>query len=79
MGRPLKSTSVGYMSPPERFALCEMARSSLPAWRWLSIHVQRSSGAWDCSELKGRSGTLAQSLKKTLRCMLRKSGLDVHS
>ena len=31
------------------------------------------------SELNGISGTFAQSLKKTLRCMLRLSGVDVHS
>ena len=44
IGRPLLSTSSGNMTPSERFALCEIASSSLPALRWPSIQFHRSSG-----------------------------------
>src|SRR5262245_50133639 len=79
MGRPLKSTSVGYIRPSETLALCEIASRSLPILRWPSIHVHRSSGNGESSALKGASGTLPQSLKKTFRCMFMLFGIDVHS
>ena len=44
IGRPLLSTSSGNMTPSDRFALCEIASSSLPALRWPSIQFHRSSG-----------------------------------
>ena len=52
MGRPRMSTSVGNMRPSERFALCEIASSSLPAFRWPSIHFHRSVGSTESSALK---------------------------
>src|SRR5262250_1319186 len=79
MGRPLVSTSVGNMRPSERFALCEIARSSLPALRWPSIQAQRSTGCFESIALNGAIGTLAQSLKKTLRWRFMLLGIDVHS
>ena len=79
MGRPLLSTSMGYMWPSERFALCEIASSSWPALRCPSIQFQRSSGFCESSEEKGTWGTSRHSLKKTLRCMFMLLGVDVHS
>src|SRR5215470_17328263 len=79
MGRPLVSTSVGNMRPSERFALCEIARSSLPALRWPSIQAQRSTGCFESIALNGAIGTLAQSLKKMLRWRFLLLGIDVHS
>jgi diaminopimelate decarboxylase len=67
IGWPKLSTSVGYIQPSERLALCEIASSSLPALRCASIHFHRSSGCQDSSELKGAADTLAQSRKKMLR------------
>ena len=67
------------MRPSERLALCEMASSSLPALRWPSIQFQRSSGNGESSALKGIGGTLAQSLKKMLRCRFMLFGIEVHS
>ena len=52
-GRPLMSTSVGNMRPSERLALCEMASSSLPALRCVSIQFQSSQGSTESSALKG--------------------------
>src|SRR5262245_18994117 len=79
MGFPFSSTSIGNMCPSERFALCEIASSSLPALRCPSIHFHRSVGDSDSSELNGMSGTLAQSRKNTLRCMFLLFGVEVHS
>src|SRR6266496_3483069 len=79
IGRPLVSTSVGYMRPSERFALCEIARSSLPALRWPSIQFQRSTGWKESSALNGCGGTLRHSLKKMLRWRFMLFGIDVHS
>ena len=67
------------MSPLERLALCEMASRSLPALRWPSIQFQRSPGCFESSAVNGKAGTLAQSLKKTLRCRFWFSGIAVHS
>src|SRR5262245_47686283 len=67
------------MRPSERFALCEMASSSFPALRWPSIQFHRSTGWTESSALNGVGGTLAQSLKKTLRCKFMLFGIDVHS
>jgi len=58
IGRPRRSTSVGYMRPSEMLALCEIASSSLPFLRWPSIQFHRSSGSGESSALKGASGTL---------------------
>ena len=63
----------------DRLALCEMANRSFPALRWPSIQFQRSSGACRVERAKRRSGTFRHSWKKTLRCMFRLSGVDVHS
>src|ERR1019366_6654477 len=71
IGRPKLSRSTGYIQPSLRLALWEIASNSLPALRCESIHFQRSSGWLESSELYGISGTLAQSLKKMLRCRLR--------
>src|SRR6185369_8303734 len=79
MGRPLESTSVGYMRPSERFALCEIASTSLPALRCASIQLQSSVGYGESSALNGIGGTFAQSLKKTLRWRFMLFGIDVHS
>ena len=79
MGRPLKSTSVGYMRPSETLALCEMASSSLPALRSPSIQFQSSSGNGESSALNGIGGTFEQSLKKMFRCMFMLFGIEVHS
>ena len=79
IGRPFSSTSIGNMWPSERFALCEIAITSLPSLRCPSIQFQRSLGSTESSELNGITGTFAQSLKKTLRCMFRLSGVEVHS
>ena len=65
--------------PSLRLALCEMANSSLPAWRWPSIQVQRSSGWTESMELNGRAGTVFESLKRILRCRFRLSGVEDHS
>src|SRR6266436_195339 len=73
------STSVGYMLPSERLALCEMASSSLPAFRWVSIQFQSSQGSTESSALNGIGGTFAQSLKKTLRWRFMLFGIEVHS
>ena len=73
------STSVGNMRPSERLALCEMASRSLPALRWPSIQFQRSTGCFESSALNGIAGTLAQSLKKMLRCRFMLFGIEVHS
>ena len=70
---------MGYIQPSLRLALCEMASNSLPALRCASIHFHRSSGWAESSALYGISGTLAQSLKKMLRCRLRLLGIEVHS
>src|SRR5262245_34766366 len=67
------------MIPLDRLALCEIASSSLPALRWPSIQSHRSSGACESSDEKGCTGTFAQSLKNTFRCMFWKRGVDVHS
>jgi hypothetical protein len=56
-----------------------MASSSLPAWRWPSIHAHRSTGWKESSALKGMAGTLAQSWKKTLRWRFMLFGIEVHS
>src|SRR5262245_37866545 len=56
-----------------------MARSSLPALRWASIHFQRSSGWFESIEENGISGTCRHSRKKMLRCRFWLSGIDVHS
>ncbi len=67
------------MRPSERFALCEIARRSLPDFRCPSIHFQSSSGNGESSALKGIGGTFAQSLKKTLRWRFMLFGIEVHS
>src|SRR5215468_6169157 len=67
------------MRPSERLALWEMASSSLPALRWPSIQVQRSTGLNESRALNGIGGTLAQSLKKMLRCRFMLFGIEVHS
>src|SRR5215468_4946332 len=67
------------MRPSERLALWEMASSSLPALRWPSIQVQRSAGLNESRALNGSGGTLAQSLKKMLRCRFMLFGIEVHS
>src|SRR5262245_43075523 len=67
------------MRPSETLALCEMARSSLPALRCPSIHAQRSFGCFESSALNGATGPLAQSLKNTLRWRFMLLGMDVHS
>src|SRR5215831_8380760 len=67
------------MRPSERFALCEIASSSLPALRCASIQFQRSTGWKESSALKGATGTLEQSLKKTFRCRFMLFGIEVHS
>src|SRR5262249_36503377 len=79
IGRPLRSTSVGYIRPSERFALWEIARSSLPDLRCESIHFQSSEGSCESSELNGIAGAFAQSRKKMLRCRFMLFGIDVHS
>src|SRR5450631_2093773 len=79
IGRPLPSTSMGNIRPLLRLALCEIASTSLPALRCPSIQAQRSSALSESSAENGASGTLAQSLKKTLRCMFWLFGIDVHS
>jgi hypothetical protein len=53
IGRPFSSTSIGNMPPSERFALCEIAISSLPARRCASIQLHRSLGLVESSELNG--------------------------
>src|SRR5215510_2694881 len=73
------STSVGYIRPSERLALCEIARRSLPACRCRSIHAHRSLGSSESSALNGTAGTRAQSLKKILRWRFMLLGMDVHS
>src|SRR3974377_2452508 len=70
---------MGYIQPSLRLALCEMASSSLPALRCLSIQFHRSSGCQESKALKGAGGSWAQSRKKTLRCRLRLSYCEVHS
>src|SRR6266446_3610526 len=67
------------MRPSERLALCEIARRSLPAFRWPSIQFQRSTGWNESRALNGIAGTLAQSRKKMLRCRFMLFGIDVHS
>src|SRR5690349_13464500 len=79
IGRPKLSTSIGYILPLLRLALCEIASSSWPTLRWPSIHFQRSSGCLESIEEKGISGTARHSRKKMLRCMFWLSGIDVHS
>ena len=79
IGRPLESTSVGYMRPSEKLALCEMESRSLPAFRWPSIQFQRSTGWCESRALNGIAGTLAQSLKKMLRWRFMLFGIEVHS
>src|SRR5512143_2542376 len=79
MGRPLLSTSVGNIRPSDKLALCEMASSSFPALRWPSIQFQRSTGWTESKALNGCGGTLAQSLKKMLRCRFMLFGIEVHS
>src|SRR6266404_3948497 len=78
-GRPLISTSVGNMRPSERFALCEIASTSLPALRCVSIQLQSSHGSTESSALNGTAGTLALSLKKILRWRFMLFGIEVHS
>src|SRR5262245_57078053 len=56
-----------------------MASSSLPAFRWPSIQLHRSTGCFDSSALNGCAGTLAQSLKKMLRWRFMLLGIEVHS
>ena len=67
------------MTPSERFALCEIASTSLPALRWPSIQFHRSSGLFESMEENGTAGTFFVSLKMMLRCRLRLSGVEVHS
>ena len=67
------------MRPSDTLALCEMASRSLPAFRWPSIQFQRSTGWGESSALNGSGGTLAQSLKKTLRWRFMLLGIAVHS
>ena len=79
IGRPVVlSMSIGYIQPSLTLALCEMASSSLPALRWVSIHFQSSVGSVESSELNGEAGTLSPR-KKILRCRLRMPGIEVHS
>src|SRR5262245_35320845 len=79
IGRPLPSTSIGNIRPLLRLALCEMASTSLPALRCSFIQAQRSSALSESIAENGATGTLAQSLKNTLRCMFWLFGIDVHS
>ena len=79
IGRFLLSTSSGNIMPSLRLALCEIASNSLPALRCVSIQFHRSSGWSESIELNGTSGTFLESLKMMLRCMLRLSGVEVHS
>src|SRR5262245_26007353 len=79
MGRPVVlSMSIGYIQPSLTLALWDMASSSFPALRWVSIHFQSSVGSLESSALNGESGTLSPR-KKILRCRLRWPGIAVHS
>jgi hypothetical protein len=49
------------------------------AFRWPSIQVQRSTGLNESNALNGAGGTLAQSLKNTLRWRFMLFGMEVHS
>ena len=67
------------MIPSLKFALCEIASSSLPALRCASIQFHRSFGYCESIAVKGLTGTFFESLKMTLRCMFRLFGAEVHS
>ena len=66
---------MGYIQPSERFALWEMAGTSLPTLCRTSIHFHRSSKCQDSRAEKDISGTFAQLRKNTLR----KAHWDVYS
>jgi hypothetical protein len=70
--------SRGCVSDWPLICLISVSRS-LPALRWPSIQSQSSSGNAESRALNGTGDTLAQSLKKMLRCMCMLFGIEVHS